>query len=64
MAWVGLWGLLGEDYTGETWGNLREARLHLQTHPPLTAAIDQPQVTECPLFTCVRGMIGLPRPPT
>lgn len=42
------WVLLGEEYTGEIWGSLRETRLYLLAHPPLTAAIDQHEVTECP----------------
>lgn len=34
------WVLLGKEYTGETWGSLRETRLHLPAHSPLTTAID------------------------
>lgn len=58
------WVLLGEEYTGETWGSLGETGLHPPAHPPLTAAIDQPEVTECPLFTWVRGTTGLLHLPT
>lgn len=58
------WVLIEKEYTGEAWGSLGETRLHLLAHPPLTAAIDQPEVTECSLFTWVRGTTGLPHPPT